>query len=136
MHFMKKTKYNAIVVLGAALLNISLNFVLVPLYGIYGAAAATIISWIFMSFAFYRYTMKYYKIDYELKKIVLIVLIGIMLFLLSYTFSEVQFYLKIVLKALLFIMFPFILFVFNFYEKIEILRIKEILIKRKIKSDK
>lgn len=125
LHFVKKTKYNASIVLVAAIINIGLNIVLIPSYGIYGASIATIITWVLMSTAFYKFSYRFYKVKYEMKKILILVSLGIVLYLISILFNDFGFFTKIVLKALLIASFPFILFLFRFYEKIEIERVKE-----------
>lgn len=51
----------------AAVLNIILNFVLVPLGGILGAAIATIISYFLLNLIFIKSSNKYYKIDLDTK---------------------------------------------------------------------
>jgi O-antigen/teichoic acid export membrane protein len=66
----------------AALLNIILNFFLVPLLGIIGAAIATIISYLALNFIFIKSSNKYYEIDldtiFQTKvQIVTVVLYGI-----------------------------------------------------------
>lgn len=124
LHFTKKTKYNAFIVLFAAILNFTLNLLLIPKFGIYGAAIATIISWIIMSTAFYKYSFKFYKVKYEIQKIVLLILIGAGLYMFSLLFIQFNFYIKILLKLLLIVSFPLILRIFNFYEKIELERLK------------
>ncbi len=124
LHFVKKTKYNAYIVLCAAIINFILNMLLIPRFGIYGAAVATIISWILMSTAFYKFSFKFYKVKYEIQKIILLVSIGAGLYIFSLLFINFNFYLKIILKVILIGLFPLILWAFNFYEKIEIERVK------------
>jgi O-antigen/teichoic acid export membrane protein len=51
----------------AALLNISLNFFLVPLNGIIGAAIATIISYFVLNLILIKTSNKYYKIDLDFR---------------------------------------------------------------------
>ena len=124
LHFAKKTKYNAYIVLCAAIINFIINILLIPRYGIYGAAVATIISWIIMSTAFYKFSFKYYKVKYEFKKVVLSIVTGIALYSISLFFNDFVFYTKIITKSILIISFPFLLWIFNFYEKSEIEIIK------------
>lgn len=129
LHFAKKTKYNASIVMGAAIINLGLNVLLIPNFGIYGAAIATIITWVLMSTAFYKFSYRFYKVKYEIKKIVLLILIGIALYMSSLLFHDFGFFTKIFFKTLLIATFPIILFLFGFYEKVEIERVKEILSK-------
>ena len=51
----------------AALLNIILNFFLVPKWGMIGAAIATIISYFLLNLIFIKSSNKYYKIDLDIK---------------------------------------------------------------------
>ena len=44
----------------AAMLNVGLNFLLIPLYGYYGAAVATLITFVFMFFMKYHFSKKCY----------------------------------------------------------------------------
>jgi O-antigen/teichoic acid export membrane protein len=125
LHFVKKTKYNAIIVLLAALINLALNFILIPQMGIYGAAIATVFSWFIMTIAFYKYSNRLYKVKYEIKKLIILLGIGIALYCISLLFFNFNFTLKVVLKLGLLVLFPFILFLFRFYEKIELERLKE-----------
>ncbi|MCK5028597.1 MAG: oligosaccharide flippase family protein [Bacteroidales bacterium] len=120
LHFAKKTKYNAYIVLCAAIINFIINILLIPRYGIYGAAVATIISWIIMSTAFYKFSFKYYKVKYEIKKVVLLIVTGIALYSISLFFNDFIFYTKIIAKSILIISFPFLLWIFRFYEKNEL----------------
>ncbi|MBI9055291.1 MAG: oligosaccharide flippase family protein [Bacteroidales bacterium] len=125
LHFVKKTKYNAIIVLLAALINLALNFILIPQMGIYGAAIATVFSWFIMTIAFYKYSNRLYKVKYEIKKLIILLGTGIALYCISLLFFNFNFTLKVALKLGLLVLFPFILFLFRFYEKIELERLKE-----------
>lgn len=54
--------------IGAAV-NIIANFMLIPVWGIMGAAFATFVSYFSMAVGFYFVTQKFYRIEYELNKI-------------------------------------------------------------------
>ena len=45
-HQMKITRYNAAIVITSALVNIGLNFLLIPIYGVFGAAISMIIAYL------------------------------------------------------------------------------------------
>ncbi len=124
LHFAKKTKYNAYIVLCAAIINFIINILLIPRYGIYGAAVATIISWILMSTAFYKISYKYYKVKYEIKKVILLISTGVILYVVSLLFNDFPFYTKIIFKSILIFIFPLLMWIFNFYEKSELEIIK------------
>jgi len=125
LHYTKKTKYNALIVLSLAILNVILNFIFIPAFKIIGASVTTVICWMFMAVLFYIFSQKFYKVNYEIKKIIMIILTGCGLFLLSFLYFDLTLHIKLVIKILSVISFPFILFLMKFYEPIEIMRIRE-----------
>lgn len=62
-HLVKKTKFNLYIHLIAALLNIILNFILIPHIGILGAAIATLISYIVMVIVCIHISFKHISFD-------------------------------------------------------------------------
>lgn len=125
LHFVKKTKYNAFIVLSIAAINVGLNFLLIPKFNILGAAITTVISWMLMIILFYYFTQREYYVNYEIFKIVKLISLGIILFIISTFFNDINIILRISLKVLIIISFPWILFLAGFYEKIEIERITQ-----------
>lgn len=77
--YIKEKSLPVPLLLGAgALINIAMNFALIPLIGIMGAALATLFAYLFIAAAFYIGGQKTFKIPYENKKIaVLLALIVI-----------------------------------------------------------
>ncbi len=63
-----------------ALVNVIVNFLLIPVLGITGAALATLASYFVMAFGYYYVTQKFFKVKYELKRIghifIAIILVG------------------------------------------------------------
>lgn len=125
LHYTKKTKYNALIVMSLAILNVILNFIFIPSLKIIGASVATVICWMFMAVLFYIFSQKFYKVDYEIKKIIMIILTGCGLFFISFLYSDLTLHIKLLIKVLSVISFPFLLFLMRFYEPIELLRLKE-----------
>jgi O-antigen/teichoic acid export membrane protein len=123
-HYVKKTSKIAYIVIIAATINIGLNFLLIPTMGIYGSALATIISSIIIVVLIYYYSQKYYPVQYEMYKIFLMFIVSIGLYLMSWLFADVNIVLSIILKSVLFLLFPVILYFVKFYEPVEIERIK------------
>lgn len=70
----KKTKYLPAITGIAAVVNVISNFILIPEYSYMGAAFATLISYFVMMSGIYFVSQKYYRINYEYKKIGLIFL--------------------------------------------------------------
>ena len=121
----RKTNYIAYNTVGAAILNIGLNFILIPKYKMMGAAIATIISFVALYFATYFVANRFYKIPYENVKLVKMLILAIVLFFLSTLTTNLNILPRILIKVAIIISFPFILYPMNFYEPIEILRIKQ-----------
>ncbi len=95
----KKTHYIFRINLITAVFNIGLNFILVPKFGAYGAAAATIITYIFRLLMFYYYARKCFYPSFN-KTIVGSVLLLFLLINLGFYFSNLQILLSIVLKVI------------------------------------
>jgi len=124
LHNVKKTNYNALVVLIGTLLNIGLNILLIPYFEMYGAAMTSVLSGLVMTVLFYYFSQKFYPISYEKAKVVKLFVLGGALYAVSLGFEGLNFYLAIVLKFVLLILFPFMLKWIRFYDEIELDRIE------------
>lgn len=122
----RKTKYIAYKTIGAAVLNIILNFLLIPQFKMMGAAIATAISFFALYLVTYYLSNRFYKIPYENLKLVKMLATAIFLFLVSMLLHGAELWLSIFFKTILFISFPIMLYFMNFYEHIELQRIREI----------
>ena len=125
----KKTMYVASLVVGAAGLSIGTNLLLIPPMGYYGAAVSSVISFCVLLAATKVISDRYYRIPLETAKLLKLVLIGAVFYVFSLWFGEISPLLSVLLKILLLVLFPFILFLWNFYEPIEVQRLKEIFMK-------
>jgi len=125
LHITKKTKTIAIITILITILNIGLNIVFVFFWRSIGAALATLISQIIFFITIYKSAQNRYPIPYEIIKVAKIIIIGTILFLLSLMLNEFVLYWKVMLKFLLILMFPVILYFIHFYEDIELLRLKQ-----------
>jgi O-antigen/teichoic acid export membrane protein len=124
MYLVGQTFYVAVVTIISAAINIGLNFLLIPAYGIMGAAINTLIAFIFLYFLSLIISNHYYKIYFENIKQVSLITIGTALFLVTYFFHIELFWLNLIFKLLLVIAFPLILFLSSFYDPNEIRIIK------------
>ena len=88
IYIKEKSIYVPVITGIAAAVNIIINFILIPEMGIMGAALATLASYFVMSAGLYLVTRKFYKIEYEKKKIALIfffvMITGIIYYVLYY----------------------------------------------------
>ncbi len=124
MMLTKNTKHIATITLGAAILNIILNFILVPYFGIMAAALNTLIAFVIFYYVTQLVSDKYFKIPYEDRKLILMISIGIILATAGYFLEDEIIYQFI--KLILFCLFPFVLYLFGFYEISEINTLKNI----------
>lgn len=121
----KKTGILATIVFSMSILNVILNIGFIPIFGIIGAALATLISRIIHFALVYRHAQKVFFIPYELTKIAKIVIVGLTIFGVSRFIQGSNIYINIVLKILILFTFPIILYFWKFYEPIELERIKQ-----------
>jgi O-antigen/teichoic acid export membrane protein len=120
MMLTKNTKHIAWITIGAAALNIGLNFVFIPVYGITAAAANTLVAFVIFYVITQILSDKHFKIPYENRKLLLLLFIGIILCCPVYFLSVSNKILEWGIKLLLTAIFPIILIPFGFYEKAEL----------------
>ncbi|MEN8194301.1 MAG: oligosaccharide flippase family protein [Bacteroidota bacterium] len=124
-HYSKKTSYNAGIVIISAIINVTLNILLVLQYGYIGAAYSMLISIFVMMVLSYYFGQKVYYIPYEKNRIIKIVFIGLILFGISLFINEFNFILRFSFKTILLVSFVGILFLFKIFSKNEILSLKQ-----------
>jgi O-antigen/teichoic acid export membrane protein len=74
------TRYGAYISITGAVITITLNFILIPLYGYKGSAATLLISFFIMMVISYFLGQKYYPVPYNLKRIGTYFLVALLLF--------------------------------------------------------
>lgn len=121
----KETGIISIITISTTVLNVGLNYISIPKFSYYGSALSFLISQILFFILVYFFAQKKYPIPYELKNILLIVVVGTMLCLLTFVMNDLNLVLRLIIKAFLVLSFPFLLYPFGFYEKIEITRLRE-----------
>ncbi len=125
----KKTKYITIAYIISAVVNIILNALLIPSYGIIGASVSTCFSYILLFALCYYFTQQYYRLSFELKKsIIIIILTAFLLFLGTFASLE-NMVVSIMLKLSLILLYPFVLYYFNIIDHNEKLIIKNYILK-------
>lgn len=115
----KKTSKIAIASVIASVLNIALNVVFINAIGYTGAAWATSASQAVMFFMIYYFSNKYYPVNYEFRRIAILFIISGAIVIFGNMINPVNIWLRVPLKGLMIIAFPFILYLFGFYEKAE-----------------
>ena len=103
-----------------ASLNIALNFLLIPRFGMMGAAWATLIGYAFMIVLTVVISQRIYPIPYEYGRIFKTIFAAAILSLLGAFAPEASLLARIVMKAALLLLFPLILYLVDFFENYEI----------------
>lgn len=126
LFIIKKTRIIGFIVAVASVVTLILNLLLIPLLGMMGAAAATVLSQMFYWYITHYFSQKRYYIPYEYNKIFLILAVGTILSCSGLLMEDLSLPLRLLLKTGLTLSFPFILYFFNFYEPVELQSIKNI----------
>src|SRR5690606_7182624 len=117
-----------------AVTNIVSNFLLIPHFNILGAAFATLISYLVMAAGYYLVTQKFYRIDYDFRRIFkLILLVGFIA--ASFYYLKANDELSLPVKFAMLIVYISILLRFIVDQK-EFRTIREKLLTRSVKNDR
>ena len=120
----KKTKVIALTVFVTAVLNLILNSILIRLFGNQGAALSKMISmFVFFLLTLY-YAQRVFPIPYENKRLTLMLITAAGIYLISLLFNSWDLFPRLAIKSLLILSFPFLLYLFRFYEPVELERIQ------------
>ena len=117
----KKTMYLLPTSFSGSITKIVLTFALVPIFGIMGAAYATIIGYAVVAISLFVVTKKFYPIEYEYKRIAKIIFLTAAAFILFQTMQ-----LNILQKTLLFGVWCGGLFAVKFFTTGELQRIRNL----------
>lgn len=111
----KKTKYLAYINFSNGIFILLLNFILIPKHGVYGAAFATLIAFIYKVSLTYYFSSKYYKIHFEFMRIGKVLLAATTIYLATLPIQFDSAYVNFIVKAGIVFLFPVLLFCFNFF---------------------
>jgi len=117
LHIKNKTKIIPLIVIFSASVNIGLNYVLIPSYGLLGAAVATLISTLCNNGILFIISQKLYPLVFPKSKSKIVIIIFITLYLIgSYinNFIEINYQLFFVLKIVTLLLYLWFLIRFKF----------------------
>jgi O-antigen/teichoic acid export membrane protein len=129
LHIAKKTRIIGIIVIFSTILSLALNILLIPWLDITGAALATLLSQFVYWLACYYYSQKEYYVPYEIDKIIMMLITGSILSFAALFLNNMALIPRLLIKTGALISFPFILYLFKFYEPVELQAIKGFIIK-------
>jgi O-antigen/teichoic acid export membrane protein len=124
--YTKKTKYFAYIGVSSAAVQIGLNFVLVPKFGLYGAVAASILSLAYQAGMLLTVSRNLYHIAYEFKRILAFLCLAGFFYAVSVFAHTSSLMLTIVIKLGMLILLPVIASLLRILKPNEIARIKEV----------
>src|SRR3989339_846424 len=107
IYIKEKSIYVPLITGLGAVVSIALNFLLIPILGIMGSALAALASYMVMALGLYLITQKFYKIEYELNKIVSLFLIILFTSILYYWLQSIE-VLNVFYKFIILIFFALI----------------------------
>jgi O-antigen/teichoic acid export membrane protein len=111
--------------LAAVILNILMNFFFIPLWGMMGAAYSTLCSQIIYTAILTITAGRQIEIGFEWFKILLIYILAIALYICDHFTGTLNLFLAYGIRIALLVFFPVVLYKLNFFEKIELIRLKE-----------
>ena len=120
----KKTKYLAYINSSNAVIVIALNFLLIPTYGVFGAAIATLIAFCYKAVATYWLSSKYYSIHFEFKRIAHLLITSVALYVIGNIITSDHIGFRVVVKCILIFLYPAILLLTGFFNYNERARMK------------
>lgn len=121
----RKTKYFAFYTFLAAVLNIILNFALIPKHGMVGAAWATASSYLFLTIAYYLASERFIHLEIDWQKIFKLVLLSLAVILLAPYLWRFSFSINLIIKIIEWLGLLILLYLFGVIEKQEVYYLKK-----------
>lgn len=108
------TKYGAYQSLIGALITLVINIVLIPYIGYMACAIACVSCYLVMVLLSYKFSLKYYKIDYDLKSIGKYSLLALLIYAISIFLPKIitykNVYIKLIINTILILIYLLIIF--------------------------
>ena len=133
MFLTKKTKPQLIIFSSAAIVNVLLNFYFIPLWGMFGAAFTTLVSYAIIPIVTFLYSRKLYEVNYEYSKMNKLLVISSIIILVSFQKEYISFLNHHLINICLIISFPVILYIAGFLDDREKQKLAEIFAKTRKK---
>jgi len=121
----KKTYLSTVAAAIAGVANLVMNYLLIKSFGMMGAAISTLVSFILLAFIQLYFSQKVYPISFEFRRMLIITIVGGLLVYLA-TLIEFGFVLSLVVKVIIFAVFPILLFFLGFFEEGELRKFSQI----------
>ncbi|MEE9163053.1 MAG: oligosaccharide flippase family protein [Candidatus Neomarinimicrobiota bacterium] len=123
-----KMKYVPLIIILAALVNLGLNLLLIPPYGMLGAAWATFFSYLLLAVVSTAVNLHFWSMPYEYVRLAKVTLAWLAIYGLSLAVPATNPWVGAGLKGLLLLLgFPIFLWVLRFFDQQELARVRTLL---------
>ncbi len=120
-----KVKYMSPIIIGSAVINLGLNYLLIPLYGMMGAAWATLISFSILAVVQVAVNLRLWHIPYEYKRIAKMTLVWGLIYGGCLLIRTPKIWLNFGLKLGALASYPILLYILGFYEQQELIALRQ-----------
>lgn len=116
----KKTKYFALFSWLAALLNIGLNILFVPRWGMMAASWSTAASYIFLTVSYMLMSQRFWRVDYEKRRSVTVALLTIVFTVFVWLLPDAELMVSLLMKSAYCLTYVGLLFLLHVLDKREL----------------
>ena len=124
INLQRKVKYRPVIIAATAVVNVTLNFMLIPRYGMMGAAWSSLASYTFQAVFRILVSQRLYPVPYEYARLGQLTLVIGVLYGLGVWMTWETLFGALVGKICLFLSFPLCLYAIGFFESQELVRLK------------
>ena len=117
----RKTQWNWVIAAVAAAINIGLNILLIPPYGMIGAAIATVAAYVALFVGMVIYSQEVYYVAYQWRRVLTAAGAAVALCVLGTSLNV-----PLVVAVLLVLVYPFLLIPLGFYLPAELKRLRRL----------
>ncbi len=122
----RKTKFAAKLFFTGAVMNVILNFLLIPGFGMMGAAFATVSTYALMMIALLLYNQHLLELKLEWNRLFKLSALTLLLFSAAFFYPTDSIFFAILIKTIAIVSFPLLLFVLQFFEPDELDKLREL----------
>ena len=128
VHIEKRTHVLPYTAGAGAVVNIVANYILIPPFGMLGAAFATLLSYAVMAGSLFFIVQRFYNVKYEFRRIATMTVFTVLIFVVHSTFDFSRFHFSMLLVKILFLLaFPILLLLSKFFDTRELTSLKRLL---------
>jgi len=124
--FQKRPIVRAYAIATAAVLNLGLNYLLIPRYGMLGAAWATVLSFIVQATLLVWAALRYYPVPYQWGRFTQLFITAAVVYGLGWLLPHAPVVITLAMKALVLAAFPAALWVLGFFEPAELRQVQQL----------